>query len=278
MKRLRSIDPINAVVTRLPFRWFGIRPADAVVYGGRQSRRRITTVTPDSLVIDGHPDFDLFHDPELENSGGKAPENGIVTFLDQDFAGHREFSTNLPVRGIDADKYYAGLRKLFDRVERRTSSRLVVARHPHSQTPDLGKETRQPRNCRWPDLGPRCPKQPGGRPQFCRHRDGGDPEQTLLLIFSREVESAAAWRLANNLALAEVLDRAPAYMEDLDDVSDKRLFENPTAGFDRYLRDYITPDPDRRTKLWPTVAGALQQAGMLERPRRATAETNSKGT
>ena len=259
LQRLKAADPLNSIVARLPFRWFGVKPATAVVCGGRRSRRPISTVTDETVVIDGHHmDFDIFLDRRAENT-----EGGYAVFIDQGLGAHREFVNNTAFRPIDVDRYYKLLAALFERIEKRTGLEVVIARHPHSVSDVLQHHM--------PDrkiTAGRTAELIEGSSLVVAHNSAaltmailnGKP---LLLIFSKDYIDSSPWNPVCHYPLADALGRQVLYLEDLDRLSDNELFRDLTSGFDAFITDFVTSDRSRTEKLWPLVEHQLRGHGIL---------------
>ncbi len=279
LARLKAADPLNSIIARIPCRWLGIRPATAVVYGGRRSRRQITTVTPNTLEIFGHHmDYDIFLDQDSEVS----LENTAV-FIDQDLGGHREFVSNKAFHQMDTEQYYRLLRKTLERVGKITGLEIVIAKHPHALSADperflpnwrivQGRTLELVRNCKL----------------VIAHNSAAIASvvlnrKPLLLVFSKDYIDSSHWNPVSHYPLAEALERNCLYLEDIAETDDDEFLADLTAGFDRYIEDYISVGPLHREKLWPIIGRALYEhkiiggnsipAGQSSAKRKSVGET-----
>ena len=255
LARLKSADPLNSIIARLPCRWLGIEPANAVVYGGRRSRRRITTVTTDTLEISGHHmDYDIFLDQDSEIS-----LDNTAVFIDQDLSGHREFVSNKAFHQMDTEQYYRLLRKTLERVEKITGLEIVIAKHPHALSADperflpnwrivQGRTLELIRRCRL----------------VIAHNSAAIASvvlnrKPLLLVFSKDYIDSSHWNPVSHYPLADALERNCLYLEDIAATDDDEFMADLTAGFDPYIEDYISVGPLHREKLWPIIGRALDE-------------------
>jgi hypothetical protein len=253
LARLKAADPVNAFIARLPCNWLGIRPATAVVYGGRRSRRRITTVAANTLEIFGHHmDYDLFLDQDSEISS-----DNTAVFIDQDLGGHREFVSNKAFRPMDTERYYQLLRTSLERVEKITGLEIVIAKHPHALSAD--PERFLPN---WRIVQGQTLDLIRKSKLVIAHNSAAITSvvlnrKPLLLIFSKDYIDSSHWNPVSHYPLAEALERNCLYLEDIAEADDEEFMADLTAGFDTYIEDYISVGPLHREKLWPTIGRAL---------------------
>ena len=271
VSRLRAADPLNSVVARLPSRWFGLKPVTAAIYGGKKSHRRISTITPETLAIDGHHmDYDTFLDQPAE-----VVSENIAVFIDQDLPGHREFIDNPAFRNLDTDRYYSHLRKFFERVESKTGLEVVIAKHPHNESGHLETHMSDRRvvSGRTAELILKSQLVIG-------HYSAAFTiailnRKPLLVVFSKEFIDSSVSAPVAHYPLLDALHRQCIYLEDIDRISDDALFADPLAGFDSYITDYISTDTMRREKLWPLVARTLRENRIITEPTRRQAVVKS---
>jgi hypothetical protein len=130
--RARSMHPINSAISRAPIRWFGVRPADYVVHNCRVGRSRNSLIGARSRQIEAHcHDYDIYR---REKERGIKPKDQAV-MLDQYMPFLQEFGI-LGAAPLDPNTYYAGLRRLFDRIEDELGLPVVIAAHPRADYSD----------------------------------------------------------------------------------------------------------------------------------------------
>jgi len=269
-KRLAAADPLNSVIARLPFRWFGIHPATAVVYGGRRSHRAISTVTNDTLVINGHHmDFDGFLASDLESS-----EGDYAVFIDQGLDGHREFVENRAFRQIDIGAYYHQLRNLFARVEAKFGLDVVIAKHPHGLSDSLERHLPGRRI-----VSGETAKLIAGSSLVIVHNSSAMTiavlrRKPLLVVFSKDYIEASPWNPVCHYPLLDALHRRCLYLEELNTYTDDELFADLTSGFQDYINDYVTLEPQRKEKLWPLISRVLRENQLIDAPPSTSATSN----
>jgi hypothetical protein len=133
LRRAREIDPVNSLVARMPLGLLGIRPAAAILYAGRRSRGRSQMAAPSTRPIGVHAmDYDVFRDVR----GRVGPTRDVAVFVDQNRPFSQDAVEYRAGNRIDADAYFAGLRRLFERVEAELGLRVVVAIHPRARYAD----------------------------------------------------------------------------------------------------------------------------------------------
>lgn len=257
--RFRAADPLNSIIARLPFRWLGIKPAAAVVYGGRRSRRRITTVTPVTLEIEGHHmDYDIFLD-----QGSDASAEDIAVFIDQDLGGHREILDNVAFGHFDTERYYNQLRAVFDRITKKTGYEIVIAKHPHALSDNLERYLADYRVIQ----GQTAPLIARSRLVIAHNSAAITTailyKKPLMLIFSKEYIDSSPWNPVCHYPLAEALERPSLFMEDIDRLSDEELFGNLTNGFGPFISNYVSANPDGHEKLWSLIARNLRENNII---------------
>lgn len=255
LARLKAADPFNSIISRVPCNWLGIRSATAVVYGGRRSRRQITTVARDTLEISGHHmDYDLYLD-----QGSESSVENIAVFIDQDLGGHREFVSNKAFRPIDIERYYRLLRTSLERVEKLTGLEIVIARHPHALSSDTERFLSN-----WRIVQGRTLDLIRKSKLVVAHNSAAITyvvlnRKPLLLIFSKDYIDSSHWNPVSHYPLAEALERKSLYLEDVAETGDEEFMADLTAGFDTYIEDYISVGPLHREKLWPIIGHALSK-------------------
>jgi hypothetical protein len=127
------IDPASSLLSRLPLRLLGLRPADFAIFGGEESQGRQQLFGPDTMPI-------LAHAYDYESIVSAPPRQGTPTntavFLDQYIPHHRDWALLRVKTVVDPDTYYPDLRRLFDRIERELGLEVVIAAHPRADYSD----------------------------------------------------------------------------------------------------------------------------------------------
>ena len=259
VRRIAAADWINSAIARMPLKWLGVKPTDYVLVGGRRSLRRTSMTTAETKKIHGHQmDYDRY----LALKADPPPQRDIAVFIDQSLTAHRELRA-YKTRPMDRDAYYRNLNKLFERVERHTGLRMVIAQHPNSLESDLSSL---------------C----GGREVV---RGGSDVlvwssrmvifhtsvmvslavlcRKPILMIFSRDFMTGAPSRRTNHVMLAEALERDMMFVEDLDDIPDDKLFADLENGYENYETGYIKTHAHTDRHLWQIVHDQLRSEGVL---------------
>lgn len=123
---------VTALFMRTPLSWLGVRAADFAIYGGERSRRGRPPVGASTEEIWAHGmDYDLY----LAGREGPRRE-GTAVFLDEWVPYHPDYVRLSVAPYSSAERYYPALRAFFDRFERETGLRVVVAAHPRSRYED----------------------------------------------------------------------------------------------------------------------------------------------
>lgn len=128
LNRLKTINPLNSIVARMPLWLVGVNAADYAIAPSSPGARVNTLVSPDTKVIEAHVhDFDIF----LETISQHPPVLRRAVFLDQYVPFHHDFRM-LRAKPIDPDAYFSGLCQVFDRIENELGLEVVIAAHPRA--------------------------------------------------------------------------------------------------------------------------------------------------
>lgn len=121
---------LNAVFSRIPFQYTGIRPASVLLAGGARSiqRRHRYPMDGETTILWTHTrDYDLYLS---EREKPVQEDANIGVFLDEYLPFHPDYvRTGLPPPS-GPDSYFPALRRLFDVLERELQIRIVIAAHP----------------------------------------------------------------------------------------------------------------------------------------------------
>ena len=132
--RIGNLDYLNSLIARMPNLLLGLRAPDYVVYGGLRSHIDYPLITPESKPIFGHAqDYDTY----LEHNSQPGAKSDTAVFIDQFLPHHRDWQMIPGNTPIDADAYYAGLQRLFGRLEDELDLRVVIAAHPRADYSDM---------------------------------------------------------------------------------------------------------------------------------------------
>ncbi len=126
--RLRKMDPVNSLISRLPPSWLGIGMAAYIVYPSLAGEGSNTLVGPLTKAIKAHTfDYEIYLD-ELKQ--GPDPLDRAV-FLDQFMPYHPDAKAT-GITHVDDKKYFHGLCQVFDRIENELGLEVVIAAHPRA--------------------------------------------------------------------------------------------------------------------------------------------------
>lgn len=130
-RRMREgqISARRSIMARLPMDWLGVRPADFVIYGGRNSRSTSRLIHSRTREIWAHSfDHEIFRN--LRDTIGAQSDTAV--FIDEYLPHHPDLATRGQGAPVDPAYYYSALRQFFDRVETETGLRVIVAACPRA--------------------------------------------------------------------------------------------------------------------------------------------------
>ena len=84
-------------------------------------------------------DYDVYLQYLNQNNSKCQPDHEYCVFLDEAATHHPDFDI-IGVKHIDENRYYHSMNKLFDKIEKETGYKVIIAAHPRSkyeQTPDV---------------------------------------------------------------------------------------------------------------------------------------------
>lgn len=117
------------IFLRLPFQWFGIKPAALILAGGAKCFMGKYPATRETEILSCHAlDYDLY----LKESHAPVVECPIAVFLDQYLPFNRDYALSNIKPFISADRYYPLLNKFFRLVKNNLGFKVVIAAHPSS--------------------------------------------------------------------------------------------------------------------------------------------------
>lgn len=126
---------LNYIFSKLPFQWFGVRPASLILLGGEKS------LTSNPYPIDENTkklwihafDYDLYlKDIKTHNE----EDSGMAVFLDQYLPFHPDFIRSGSSFPATSEVYYPLLSTFFENMELETGISTVIAAHPRSRYED----------------------------------------------------------------------------------------------------------------------------------------------
>lgn len=131
--RIAKMDLINSIVARLSPELLGIpRTAFAVFGSAEAATGGCPLMGPSTFRINAHSwDYDLY----LEHRSAAGQVSKTAVFLDQYLPYHEDY---IPLRAspLNAEDYYAGLRRVFERIENELGLKVAIAAHPRSYYAD----------------------------------------------------------------------------------------------------------------------------------------------
>lgn len=127
------VQLLDAFFSRIPFRWWGIRPAALLLAGGTCSEQKVSAYPSDrgTRTLWAHKlDYDVYLN---ERDRPVSADAKLGVFLDEYLPFHPDYDRLKLKPFSEAEAYYPGLRRFFDFLEREHGVRIVIAAHPHSQ-------------------------------------------------------------------------------------------------------------------------------------------------
>jgi len=143
MKRIKKIYPPlprriwRLLSAKLPFRWLGIKPARLILAGGRRCLTYNYPKTRNTEILWCHTlDYDLY----LKERDKPAPTRPIAVFIDQIIPGHPDRIVKFKLEPVmTADRYYPMLNGFFDKLEKESQLRVIIAAHPRADEKKYAK-------------------------------------------------------------------------------------------------------------------------------------------
>lgn len=120
---------IERIFYRVPFSFFGIKPANLILAGGEQCLKYPDPVAKTTEVLWVHSlDYDLY----LKEREKTFIERPMAVFLDEYLPFHPDYIITGDQPPINAKSYYPLLNKFFTRIEQELELEVVIAAHPLS--------------------------------------------------------------------------------------------------------------------------------------------------
>ena len=126
--RLRNMDPLNSLISRLPPSWLGIVMASYIVNTSKVGSRPNSLAGPRTKAIKAHTnDYEIYLGELKRNP--RTFERAV--FLDQFLPYHVDFQ-ELNADPVNDQEYFGGLKRLFERIENELGLEVVIAAHPRA--------------------------------------------------------------------------------------------------------------------------------------------------
>ena len=122
------------VMSMLPFRWLGIKPARILLVAGTGCRKYNFPIDKDTEILNVHS---LDYDEYLKKKDEKYIKRPIAVFLDSSIPFHPDWECGNAKPRMDSAKYYSLLSCLFDKIEKELELEVVIAAHPRSKYEEM---------------------------------------------------------------------------------------------------------------------------------------------
>lgn len=261
--RWREIRLARSLISRLPIGWLGAPPAAFLVLGGAECHGgRLTG--PGTRPIFAHAsDYDTF----LDIRAAAPAVRDIAVFIDEYVPYHRDLIEMGYDAPVDADSYFADLRRLFDQIEADLGLAVEIAVCPRADYSDK------------PGVYGNRALVEGATARLVAesrlvlaHRSTaigyailfGKP---VLQIATRENYHHPSQRPYFD-AFERILGKPILFHDGLTRVDLRRALDLDGECYRRYIRDFIKQDGSPDLSYWRIVAEELTKAGALSRPHK----------
>ena len=261
-KKLKKIFPPslkhirNVFFSRMPSKWFGIKPAKFILAGGEKcfvyhypvDRKKFT----ETLWIHAM-DYDLYLEAERRSFSEK--EENIAVFLNEYLPFHPDRLYDGVQDLIGPEEYYPLLNRFFCRVEKELNLEVVIAASPRSDYENAPSYFN----------GRRCIK--GKTPELVRKSRlvmGHDSSSlTFANLFQKPVIFLTSKRLSRThppiKRLANWFGKEPIFMDE-ESVIDWDFETTANKGrYREYRQAFIKTDVSPEEPFWQIVAGRLKK-------------------
>jgi hypothetical protein len=138
-KHLSEIRWLDSLYSRLPIKVAGIRHANFIVYGGKESATPNNLVTSRTRSLFAHSmDYDNFLRSKHHDNYNIDTQQKQAVFLDQFLPFHPGFKEKRGREWIDPEHYFDCLDHLFNKIEEQLKLDVVILAHPRADY--FGKE------------------------------------------------------------------------------------------------------------------------------------------
>ncbi len=130
LTRMRRMDIINSIISRLPAGLFSIQMAAYAIApcDEKTCLNGNSLVDHNTIIVPAHAaDYDLF----LKHEAAISENTRRAVFIDQNIPYHIDYN-ELKSEKINEYRYFKGLRSTFDQIERETGLKIEIAKHPRA--------------------------------------------------------------------------------------------------------------------------------------------------
>lgn len=252
--RLRSMNVMDSVISRLPRTWLGISAARYKVLNGLITARPNNLEDANTETIYAHAhDYDIC----MEHKKSKAAQKKQAVFIDQ-YLPHHPDAIAVGVAGrMDPDNYYRQLRQVFALVEKELGLPVVIAAHPRADyrgNPDVF----------------------GGRKTLHGETTGLIGESALVLCHTSTALGMAVilrkpvmilvtqgfldyyWKV-KHLAqgVSNALETPLHFIDDPDQINLSGAMDINERAYERYISNYVKHPKSPQSPLWGIVSEAI---------------------
>lgn len=230
-----------------------VKPPDFVIFGGRRSVTMAYPISATTRPIWAHAkDYDLY----LEEVRKGCDPQDIAVFIDEYLPYHRDLAAFGNRPPMEDFKYYALLRRLFDRVEAELGLRVVIAACPradYSDKPGVFGDRKV--------IFSATPGLVGSSKLVLAHRSTAINYAVLfrkpvMLTTTREIYNSHHKPYLNGFAKA--LGRKLEYIDNLDSIDFAHVFDFDEAPYAAYQEDYIKTAESPIAPFWEIVMSEFE--------------------
>lgn len=238
-------------LARIPTWCLGLRSADVHMVGGLQSIVRLPLDGTNTRLALAHC-FDYEMIRELPDR----PADNIAVFVDQNLPFHRDWQQVAKTQVVDPENYYAGLRRLFDRIEKETGLSVVIAVHPSADYSDGARffGDRSLVKGSTTDLLARC-RLAITSTSLAIGTAVAKGRAVLIVTTHDFYASRPGWRFLQ--PLAQAVGSPLLFLEDDTPLDFEKLIEPDLSLYDRFVADYLRHPDARDESMWQIALTAL---------------------
>lgn len=239
---------------RLPFRWLGVRPAHLILAGGDKCFMYRYPVDRNTKILRIHAaDYDLY----LKGKDSPCATSPVAVFIDEflPFAHDALFDGRGSI--MDVERYYSLLNSFFDRVEKETGLKVMIAANPRSHYEDL------------PDYfnGRKCIR--GKTIDLIKESQLVLAHRSTAVSFANLYNKPVIFMTCSDLdklfdgsqikEMARWFGKEPVFMENGHDIDWKAELTVSKSHYDHYCQAYIKMKGSPELPFWEVVANQLKQ-------------------